>query len=142
LKIMRYGSRPAIKDPQESPGWKGNVFYPDGPTGAGYGILIKPSGDVVFPMVPADGKKTPGPVENKTYRAAANPPQQAPVNSQGCYKLPEVGNYQGKALPDDVTGKIKALINQGLSTRAIAKQVGVSNVTVYRIMQRPLIPVD
>jgi len=71
----------------------------------------------------------------------AEPIQQPQALEEGCYKLEGVDNYQGKALPLAVTDKIQVLLVQGLSTRAVAKQVGVSNVTVHRFMQRPLMAI-
>jgi hypothetical protein len=40
-------------------GWKGNVFYPDGVNGRGFGIDVAPDGRVWFPMVEADSEPTP-----------------------------------------------------------------------------------
>ena len=73
MKIIRSGSRSAIKDPQESPGWKGNVFYPDGPTGHGFGIAILPDGRVWFPMVKEIGEKVQATIQEPSY------PLQEPV---------------------------------------------------------------
>ncbi len=82
-----------------------------------------------------------GPVD-ESLDAAPDLPQPTPANSQPCYKLSEGDNYQGKVLPELVTDKVRMLANRGLSTRAIAKEAGVSNVTVFRIMQRPLMKVS
>lgn len=49
--------RSKVKDLKDAPGWKGNVFYPDGPDGNGFGIEILPDGRVWFPMLKADNDK-------------------------------------------------------------------------------------
>jgi hypothetical protein len=129
------------KDPA---GWKGSVYYPDSKNGCGFGIEVLPDGRVWFPMIKPDAEKSPTSLsEKENYQATKNPPEQelstpwqALDSKEGCYKLPGVDNYQGKVLPNNVTDKIKALIDQGLSTRAIAKQTRVSNVTVYRIARQ------
>ena len=47
------------KGPKEATGWQGNIFYPDGPDGSGFGIEVLPDGRVWFPMLKADQEPTP-----------------------------------------------------------------------------------
>jgi len=50
--------RSTLKESPDPSGWKGNVFYPDGIKGHGFGIEIAHGGRVWFPIVKADSEPT------------------------------------------------------------------------------------
>jgi hypothetical protein len=40
-----------IKEIKEPSGWQGNIYYPDGSGGKGFGIEVLPNGQVWFPCI-------------------------------------------------------------------------------------------
>lgn len=63
-----------------SNGWKGNVYYPDGPDGNGFGIEILPDGQVWFPMLKTDNDKS-----QKVASETSQPLQESVSTSNGIY---------------------------------------------------------
>jgi len=56
------------KEIKEPSGWQGNIFYPDGPGGQGFGIEILPNGRVWFPCISSVGKNIQGMRQESKYR--------------------------------------------------------------------------
>jgi hypothetical protein len=63
-----------------SNGWRGNVYYPDGPDGNGFGIEILPDGRVWFPMLKADNDKV-----QKASLETCQPLQETVSTANGIY---------------------------------------------------------
>jgi hypothetical protein len=154
-----------IKGLKEPSGWQGNIFYPDGTDGQGFGIEVLPNGQVWFPRITSVEEKnqlsvqepgSPLPDSNSRLNVATVPTaidacqltpakRQMGDNSSGTGNTGEINMStvnQGQRGPKKLNvplEMIKRLNQQGLGIKAIARELRQQDIRVsYRTIKRRL----
>jgi hypothetical protein len=154
-----------IKEIKEPSGWQGNIFYPDGTDGQGFGIEVLSNGRVWFPRITSAEEKTqssvqepgstlpgsnsklnvtPVPMANDTCQLTPAKRQMGD-NSSGTGNTGEINMStvnQGQPGPKKLNvplEMIKRLNQQGLGSKAIARELRQQDIRVsYRTIERRL----
>ena len=155
-----------IKELKEPSGWQGNIFYPDGTDGQGFGIEVLPDGRVWFPRLNTAEEKTqlssqePGSplvdsgskIKVTTVQAVTDACQLTPAKRQMGGNSSVIENTgernlstvnQGQRGPKKLNvplEMINRLNQQGLGSKAIARELRQQDIRVsYRTIERRLI---
>ena len=153
------------KDLKEPFGWHGNIFYPDGTDGQGFGIEVLPDGRVWFPRLNKAEEQTQplfqrsgSPLEDSgskikvtTVPGVTDACQLTPTKRQMGGNSSGIGNTgernlstvnQGQRGPKKLNvplEMIKRLNQQGLGSKAIARELRQQDIRVsYRTIERRL----